>query len=162
MDWARQRKWQRSFQWCICAVLTITCCGHVRWCHFYNSLQPHVMVSLQCYKKLSNRTIVQTVMHMARGKASWSIKVSITAQKFATSTLIPVPLKLVSIKCIEHDATCLKEGAFIKLPFTDQLQPIYFTGMPCRLCLLVLNTSLAKCEASMLCNPMNASLNQRC
>ena len=34
--------------------------------------------------------------------------------------------------------------------------------MPPRLCLLVLNTSIAKCEASMLCNPMNALLNQGC
>ena len=35
------------------------------------------------------------------------------------------------------------------LPFTDQLQPIYLPIIPSRLCLLVLNTSLAMCEESM-------------
>ena len=69
---------------------------------------------------------------MAKSKsitASWSIKVSIAAQKFATSTLMTAPLKVVTIECIEHSVTCLNETVFIKnyKPFTDQLQPIYFT-----------------------------------
>ena len=58
----------------------------------------------------------------ARTHASWSIKVSIAAQKFTTSTLMTASLKVVTIQCIEHDVTCLNERVFIKTkPFTDQL-----------------------------------------
>ena len=42
------------------------------------------------------------------------MKVSIAAQKFATSTLISAPLKVVTIECTEHDVTCLNERVFIK------------------------------------------------
>ena len=40
------------------------------------------------------------------------------------------PLKVVTVECIEQEVTCLNERVFIKKnyePFTDQLQPIYFT-----------------------------------
>ena len=38
---------------------------------------------------------------------------SIAAQKFATSTLMTAPLKVVTIECTEHDVTCLNERVFI-------------------------------------------------
>ena len=41
-------------------------------------------------------------LHAACLSPSWSIKVSIAAQKFATSTLMTAPLKVVTIECIEH------------------------------------------------------------
>ena len=41
-------------------------------------------------------------------------KVSIASQKFATSTLMSAPLRVVTIECIEHDVTCLNERVFIK------------------------------------------------
>ena len=40
-------------------------------------------------------------------RTSWSIKVSIAAPKFATSTLMTASLKVVTIECIERDVTCL-------------------------------------------------------
>ena len=45
---------------------------------------------------------------------SSSIKVSIAAPEFATSTLMTACLKVVTIECIEHDVTCLNERVFIK------------------------------------------------
>ena len=39
---------------------------------------------------------------------------SIDAQKFATSTWMTAPLKVVTIECIEHGVTCLNERVFIK------------------------------------------------
>ena len=46
--------------------------------------------------------------------ASSSIKVSIAAPKFATSTLMTASIKVVTIECIENDVTCLNERVFIK------------------------------------------------
>ena len=76
------------------------------------------------------------------GTPSWSIKVSIAAQKFATSTLMSAPLKVMTIECIEHDLTCLNESVFIKTMnhlLTNCSQSTVL-AMICRLSLLVLNT----------------------
>ena len=73
----------------------------------------------------------------------WSIKVSIAAPKFAISTLMTTPLKVVTIECIEHDVTCLNERVFIKSMnhlLTNCSQSTSL-AMVCRLSLLVLNTS---------------------
>ena len=80
---------------------------------------------------------------VANMDASWSLKVSIAAQKFATSTLISAPLKVVTIECIEHDVTCLNERVFIK-PMNHLLancSQSTLLAMVCRLSLWVLNTS---------------------
>ena len=89
---------------------------------------------------------------------SWSIKVSIAAQKFATSkvsivaqkfatsTLMIAPLKVVTIECIEHEVTCLNERVFIKTMnhlLTDCSQSTLL-AMICRLSLLVLNKQSVK------------------
>ena len=76
------------------------------------------------------------------------MKVSIAAQKFATSTLTSAPLKSVTGEYLEQDATCLSESVFIKAMYhllTNCSQSL-LPAMVCRLKLLVLNTSLAKCE----------------
>ena len=73
---------------------------------------------------------------------------SIAAQKFATSTLISAPLKVVTIECIEHDVTSLNERIFIKTMnhlLTNCSQSTLLATV-CRLSLLVLNISYAKCE----------------
>ena len=74
---------------------------------------------------------------------SWSIKVSIAAQKFATSTLMTAPLKVVTIECIEHDVTCLNERVFIKTVnhLLTNCSQSTLLAIVCRLSLLVLNTS---------------------
>ena len=64
-------------------------------------------------------------------------------QKFATSTLISAPLKVVTIECIEHDVTCLNERVFIKTMnhLLTNCSQSTLLAMVCRLSLLVLNTS---------------------
>ena len=69
-------------------------------------------------------------------------------KKFATSTLISAPLKSVTVEYLEQVVTCLNERVFIKTMYhllTNCSQSILL-AMVCRLSLLVLNTSLAKCE----------------
>ena len=75
--------------------------------------------------------------------ASWSIKVSIAEQKFATSTLMSAPLKVVTIECIEHDVTCLNERVFIKTVnhLLTNCSQSTLLAMICRQSLLVLNAS---------------------
>ena len=72
-----------------------------------------------------------------------SIKVSIAAPKFATSTLMTAPLKVVTIECIEHEVTCLNERVFIKTMnhLLTNCSQSTLLAMICRLSLLVLNTS---------------------
>ena len=79
---------------------------------------------------------------------SSSIKVSIAAPKFATSTLMTASLKVVTIECIEHDETYVNERVFIKTMnhLLTNCSQSTSVAMICRLSLLVLNTSLAKCE----------------
>ena len=74
---------------------------------------------------------------------SWSIKLSIAAQKLATSTLMTAPLKVVTIECIEHDVTCLNERVFIKTVnhLLTNCSQSTLLAMVCRLSLLLLNTS---------------------
>ena len=74
---------------------------------------------------------------------SWSNKVSIAAPKFATSTLMTAPLKVVTIECIEHDVTCLNERVFIITMnhLLTNCSQSTLLAMICRLSLLVLNTS---------------------
>ena len=89
--------------------------------------------------------------------SSWSIKVSIPAQKFATSILISTPLKSVSIEYLEQDVAYLNERVFIETMYhllTNCSQSILPT-MVCRLNLLVLNASLVNCEG--LCYQSNES-----
>ena len=76
------------------------------------------------------------------------LKVSIAAQKFATSTLMTAPLKVVTIECIEHQVTCLNERIFIKTinHLLTNCSQSTLLAMICRLSLLVLNTSQAMCE----------------
>ena len=65
---------------------------------------------------------------------------SIAAQKFATSTLMTAPLKVVTIECIEHEVTCLNERVFIKTMnhlLTNCSQSTLLARI-CRLSLLVL------------------------
>ena len=84
--------------------------------------------------------------------------------KIATSTLISAPLKAVTIKCIEHDVTCLNERVLVKTMYnllTNCSQSI-LPAMACRLSLLVLKYKLSKVWRIMLCNPMKALLNQGC
>ena len=63
--------------------------------------------------------------------------------KFATSTLMTASLKVVTIECIEHDVTCLKERVFIKTMnhLLTNCSQSTLLAMICRLSLLVLNTS---------------------
>ena len=72
--------------------------------------------------------------------SSWSIKVSIAAQKFATSTLMSASLKVVTIECIEHAVTCSNERVFVKTMnhLLTNCSQSTLLAMICRLSLLVL------------------------
>ena len=101
------------------------------------------MVHFESMQKAIKLRWIKRLNTMSSNCASWCASWSIAAQKFATSTLMTAPLKVVTIECIEHEVTCLNERVFIKTMnhLLTNCSQSTLLGMNCRLSLLVLNTS---------------------
>ena len=102
-----------------------------------------LVASYKISGKIGTILLMKLLAWNSRVISSWSIKVSIAAQKFATSTLMSAPLKVVTIECIEHDVTCLNERVFIKTMnhLLTNCSQSTLLAMICRLSVLVLNAS---------------------